>query len=120
MTALTLPLSGLLSSNSVLTSSDRELSAQFGNGYAQVAVDGFNNEIEKWYLEYIPLDGDNLITLNTFLDTVKTNQWFYWTPLGETIVKKWRRVKDTKNRKMINFETYIVTFSITQAFDLGV
>jgi phage-related protein len=119
MTALTLPLINKITKTSSKTSEDRILSAQFGNGYRQVAKDGLNSEIDKWSLQFAPLTGADLTTMNDFLASVGVDVWFNWIPLGELVNKKWRIDKDSKKPRMINFTTYEINFSITQCFDLG-
>jgi phage-related protein len=120
MVALTMPLANKLTKSSQKTSENRLLEARFGNGYGQVAKDGMNSEIDKWSLQFGPITGADLTTMNTFLAAVGADVWFYWTPLGESVVKKWRIDKGSKKPRMVNFTTYEINFSITQVFDLGV
>lgn len=117
--AETLPLTDRITSKSKMSQENRNLEAQFGNGYRQEAPDGLNHTIDKWFLEFAPVEGDNLITMNTFLNTVGTTEWFTWTPLGELTVKKWTIDKDSIERLMINTEKFIIQFKITQNFSLG-
>jgi phage-related protein len=119
MTAPAMPLTIKITSNSFKGQKDRILSAQFGNGFNQVAPDGLNSIIDTWSIQYMPLRGTDLTTINTFLATVGVTTWFTWTPLGETVSKKWRIDKDSIQKKMINTSTFLISFTMTQQFDLG-
>jgi phage-related protein len=119
MTAPVLPLTNRITSSSSKSTKNRILEAQFGNGYRQAANDGINSSIDTWSLQFAPLSGTNLTTMQTFLSTVGVTVWFTWTPLGESTSKKWRIDKDSVKANMINTTTYIYNFSITQCFDLG-
>ena len=61
----------------------RVLSAQFGDGYQQVAADGINNKIESWPVSFTGTE-DEIRPIRDFLDHHAGYQSFYWTPpLGE-------------------------------------
>jgi len=117
--AQTLPLTNKITNKSTKKVKNRILEAKFGDGYRQVANDGLNSSIDTWKIQYAPLSGAELATLDTFLSSVGVTNWFTWVPIGETITKKWRIDKDSINRKLLNTSTYMVSFSITQCFDLG-
>jgi phage-related protein len=119
MTAPVLPLLGKITNESSKTSKNRILEAQFGNGYRQVAKDGINSTIDTWSLQFSPLYGTDLTTMQTFISTVGVTVWFTWTPLGESVSKKWRIDKDSIKTTLINTTKFIYSFSITQCFDLG-
>ncbi len=120
MTAPALPLPTHLTSQSKsLPPKERYLIGQFGNGFKQIASDGFNTAIEKWELYYHPMEGSELTTVLNFLDTVGCDVWFTWIPFGESIPKKWRRVPETLNKTMFNFTKLQISFTIEQAFNLG-
>lgn len=118
--AETLPLTDRITSKSKMSQENRNLEAQFGNGQVQKVPDGLNHTIDKWFLEFAPVEGDNLVTMNAFLNTVGTTEWFAWTPLGELAVKKWTIDKNSVKRLMINTEKFVIQFNITQNFTLGV
>jgi phage-related protein len=120
MTAPVLPLQLKITNQTTKTSKDRVLIAQFGNGYSQIANDGINSKVDSWQIQYAPIYGADLITLNAFLDLVGVTAWFTWIPLGEAVSKKWRIDKDSRKQTMLNINTFIFTFTITQVFDLGV
>jgi phage-related protein len=105
--------------NSKKTSTYRLVDAQYGMGYRQVTPEGLNHITDKWSLEFAPLDGALLQELETFIALVGCNVWFTWTPLTETVPKKWRIDKDTIERNFISKTKWVVTFKITQCFDLG-
>ncbi len=115
----TLPLIKLITTASIKTVENRILEAQFGNGYRQVTSDGLNSNIDKWKIQYAPITGVNLATLDTFLNTVGVIDWFTWIPLGETTSKKWRIDKNSLTRTMLDTSRYAIKFTITQSFDLG-
>lgn len=101
------------------TTKNRLLKAQYGNGFIQIAKDGFNSNIDSWNLVIAPLDAGNITTMETFLSTVGCDVWFTWTPLGETVSKKWRIDQDSVKTELVNFVYKKYTMSITEAFDLG-
>ena len=115
----TLPLLTHLTNGCRRKPTFRLLSAQYGKGYRQVAKDGLNSKIDTWKIEYHPLDGANLTTLQAFLDLVNCDVYFTWVPLGETTQKKWRINTDSIEVTMFNFTKFLYSFTITQAFDLG-
>ena len=119
MPALDLPLPLKLTNKCTKSVKDRVLEAQYGNGYKLTARDGLNSTVEIWELYYSPLTGADLTTVRTFLDTVSTDTWFYWTPFGETTPKKWRRVADSLKETMLNYEKLLISFTVEQQFDLG-
>lgn len=64
-------------------SSFRVLSAQFGDGYAQEAGDGINNEIRSWPLQFV--GSENYIKpIRNFLRRHAGFKPFSWTPPMET------------------------------------
>lgn len=102
---------------------NRVLVAQFGDGYAQFSNDGINANIDKWDLVFVPLqDGIPVGTtyytkMLTFYNAVTVVNWFYWTPLGETVPKKWRIVKDSYKPTPVSASAWQIAFSISQCFD---
>lgn len=120
MAAPVLPLTTKISLNSSKSIRNRVIEAQFGNGYRQVANDGLNSNVDSWSLQFVPLSGTDLTTMQTFLTTVGVSTWFTWTPLGESVSKKWRIDKDSIKITPINSTKFTYNFSITQCFDLGV
>lgn len=115
-----LPLLGKITAQSQMGQTHRNLAAQFGDGYSQVAPDGLNSVIDNWELRFAPLEGADLTAMNTFLLLVGTTEWFTWTPLGEAVPKKWRIEKDSIKKSMLNTSTFIISFKMVQVFDLGV
>ena len=65
------------------TSSFRTRTAQFGNGYRQVAADGINNEQQSWPLTFGGSE-DEVAPIVAFLRSHRGASAFVWTPpLGE-------------------------------------
>jgi phage-related protein len=120
MTILSTNLSCKITNQAKKTVTNRLLTAQFGNGYSQVAKDGINSNIDKWDLTFAPLMDADLEEANTFFDTVGVDKWFGWIPIGETVAKKFRVDKDSYEKQMLNFTTFIIRVKITQCFDQGV
>ncbi|MHC0506406.1 phage tail protein [Achromobacter aegrifaciens] len=64
----------------------RGLSAQFGDGFAQVAEDGINSRSESWPLEFFGTEAE-IQPIKKFLDRHGTWTGFLWTPpLGQQAV----------------------------------
>ena len=120
MTAPVLPLTTHITNQSnALSPKQRYITAQYGNGFKQIARDGFNTTVEKWEIYYHPMSGSELTTVLNFLDTIGCDVWFTWTPIGESTSKKWRVVPKTTKKTMFSFTKLQVSFTIEQAFDLG-
>lgn len=65
------------------TASFRRLTAQFGDGYRQVAGDGINNKVQSWPLTFSG-DKKDMAALAAFLDRHAGIRSFLWTPpMGE-------------------------------------
>lgn len=109
-----------LTNNCAKSQKDRVLTGQFGNGFKQVVNDGLNAKIEVWTLEYRPLFGTELTEVRAFYETVGASTVFYWTPFGETVPKKWRRVVDTYKESMFNIDLIIISLTVEQDFTLEV
>ena len=61
----------------------RVLSAQFGDGYQQVAADGIHNRIESWPVSFTGTT-DEIRPIKASLDRHAGYRSFYWTPpMGE-------------------------------------
>jgi phage-related protein len=61
------------------TSTYRTLTAQFGDGYSQVAGDGINNVYDTWSLSFAGASAD-VAPVKSFLDALQGYLPFYWTP----------------------------------------
>ncbi|KKO71844.1 phage tail protein [Kerstersia gyiorum] len=61
------------------TSKFRVLSAQFGDGYAQEAGDGINNETRSWPLQFVGREHD-IKPIRDFLRRHQGFKPFLWTP----------------------------------------
>jgi len=113
-----LPLPTKIISTSKKKTNFRMLSVQFGDGYSQQVLDGINAKIDSWDLAYAPLSFIDKDTVESFFDTVNTTQWFYWTPIGETVAKKWLLKNNSIKYKYISNSKLEIHFSIYQTFNL--
>lgn len=71
--------------------SARILVADFGDGYAQTALDGINTTVEDWDLSFDNYSIIDVKTITDFLDAQNSYKSFYWTPPDETVAKLWRQ-----------------------------
>lgn len=87
--------------------------AQFGDGYEQVAVNGINNVAEEWELTWTGKKKD-VAAIRRFLHS-HAHQSFWWSnPWGE---KKLYRVKpDSIKPTFISGKIVSLGFSFKQAF----
>lgn len=87
--------------------------AQFGDGYEQVAVNGINNVAEAWDLTWTGKKND-VAAIRAFLHS-HAHQSFWWSnPWGE---KKLYRVKpDSIKPTFISGKVVTLGFSFKQAF----
>lgn len=90
----TLPLQNLISLDSSIEVKYATLSAQFGDGYEQVAPLGINRKSKVWNITYRNMNPANAATILNFLDSVEGYLTIYATPRGET-EQKWRLVPDS-------------------------
>ena len=60
------------------------LTAQFGDGYKQVAPNGINNKRSTWTITYKNLNEEKYNTVMNFLDSLKGTETFEATPRGYT------------------------------------
>ncbi|HFT0375626.1 TPA: phage tail protein [Enterobacter mori] len=88
-------------------------SAQFGDGYEQVAVNGINNVAEEWDLTWTGKKND-VAAIRAFLHS-HAHQSFWWSnPWGE---KKLYRVKhDSIKPTFVSGKVVTLEFSFKQAF----
>ncbi|KAB2970335.1 phage tail protein [Zoogloea sp.] len=89
-----LPLQNLISLESSIDVKYAALSAQFGDGYEQVAPLGINRKSKVWNIIYRNMNAANTQTILNFLDSVEGYQTFFATPIGE-IEQKWRLIPDS-------------------------
>ena len=86
MTAL--PLLNLITQSSAKTVNFKTITAQFGDGYMQRAVDGINDKRELWIIQYDNLNQTDRDTLWVFIDQVKSSNIIEWTAPGDSSEKK--------------------------------
>ena len=93
----------------------RVLSAKFGDGYAQEAADGINNNQETWSLVFNGIDDTTAAAIDAFLSARAGYDPFYWTPPGGT--QKTYKCKVWK-RTYIEPDINHVSATFNQVFDL--
>jgi phage-related protein len=108
-----------IAQNSKKTRKNRVLVAQFGGGYGQYARDGLNSFYDEWNIVLSNLTSTQRTTVNTFYETIGSDQWFNWTAPGDSVVKKWRISKDTFMETTQGGQIYTISMTIVQQFDIG-
>lgn len=91
---------------------ERNLSAQFGDGYIQIMGDGINTSIDVWPLTFIR-DVREAILIRDFILKHKERTPFYWTPPFETQAAKYRGTGLTFNYAGGSMGIVKVTFTKT-------
>lgn len=120
MTLRNLPYTNYIDhDNSTISYSYRVLSAQFGDGYEQVASDGINNESRTWTVFYKNLPKSEFDYVIAFLRSLKGVEPILAMAPGEYSNTQWRLVKDSLSTSVTaianNDQTNIVrsiTFSL--------
>ena len=116
-TALPLPTRILRESDRTVTFSD--MSAQFGDGYEQVAPKGINNKRETWNITWGGITAAEKTTIVAVLDTVGSWGILTWTPCDETVQRKFRLDKSGyKIQVQGNNGIYSVSCTLRQVFDI--
>lgn len=117
MTLRKLPLTQYIDhDNSTISYSYRVLSAQFGDGYEQIAPDGPNNEVRTWSVTYKNLPKSEFDYVIGFLRSLKGAEPILAMAPGEYSNTKWRLVKDslsTSVTAIANYDSSIIVRSIT-------
>lgn len=111
-----LPLTSKISQSSSSTTEYKTLKLSFGNGYEQRTPDGINNSIIKYTIVYSNLEAIDRNTVWTFLNKVKSTDWFTYTPPGGTSLK-WV-VDGVIQENPTSGNLYTISFSIRQVYDL--
>lgn len=87
--------------------------AQFGDGYEQVAVNGINHIAEEWNLTWTGKK-DDVAAIRVFLHS-HAHQSFWWSnPWGEK--KLYRVLPDSIKPTFISGKVVSLSFSFRQAF----
>ena len=117
-TALPLPTKIALTSDKSVTF--RAITAQFGDGYQQVAPNGINTKIASWSVEWGALTLAERATVEGVLDSVGSWGILTWTPCNETVQLKFRMSNDGYTRKALSrVGLYSVSCKLTQVFDIN-
>ena len=118
-TTTALPLPNKITIESDKSVNFREMSAQFGDGYQQVAPNGINNKIDSWSITWAPLSSSEKTTVESVLNTNGSWGILQWTPLGETVAKNFRMTKDGYSRKSLNRgNLFSISCKLVQVFDV--
>jgi len=115
--ATNLPLTNKINKDSRKSSLFREMSAQFGDGYQQVAPKGINNKYDTWELEWVALLTSEKDTVEAVLDSVGSWGILLWTPSYESVTKKFRLSKEGYTRTRVG-GTFKISCKLIQVFDL--
>jgi phage-related protein len=119
MTTTALPLTTKITIDSDKTVVFSEVSAQFGDGYEQVAPKGINNVRESWSIQWGALTTTEKDTIVTALNAVGSWGILTWTPCGDTVQKKYRLSKEGYSvRREGSNQVFSVSCSLRQVFDI--
>ncbi len=119
MTTTALPLPAKITIDSERTVVFTDITAQFGDGYEQVAPKGLNNTREGWSIQWGGLSTAEKDTIVTALNTVGSWGILTWTPCGDTVQKKYRMTKDGySTRREGSNNIFTVSCSLRQVFDV--
>lgn len=95
----------------------KQVAAQFGDGYSQVAPHGLNNRVDSWDIVWGGLTSAEKNTVQDAIDSVGTWGIVTWTPCDETVQKKFRFTGEVSYNREGNF-SYRISASIKQVFDI--
>lgn len=120
MTTFTaLPLTNKITLDSDKSAVFREMSVQFGDGYQQIAPNGTNYKVDTWNITWAPLTSADKTTVEAALDANGSWGIFTWTPMGETVQKKFRVDKNGYSRKSLNRgNLFSISCKLVQVFDI--
>mgnify|MGYP001810335232 CR=1 FL=1 len=86
----------------------RTIRSSFGDGYKQIAPDGINNIVDQWNLSWESLSIQESREIEDFF--VATNGLpFRWSPIGETVVRKYTVGKLSKKRSLSLYDSISVS-----------
>jgi phage-related protein len=115
---IALPLPEKILVDAGKTTTFRTLRASFGDGYSQRAPDGINSRSDKWDIKWGALTPSELQIVEAALDSVGGHGILLWTPIGETVQKKFVNTKATYSRTRVNSTAYTVSVSLDEVFDI--
>ncbi len=102
--------------DSEVTKAPRVLTAEFGDGYAQVAPDGINNNPATWSLSFKSRTDEEAGEIVDFLETQGADEAFWWTDLFGQMGRY--RCPTFKRKPMPGAQSEI-TATFEQTFDLS-
>lgn len=114
--ALSWPTSPPPDQTSQLEVKPRWKSCQFGDGYKQTAPDGINFIDERWSLTYSNLTSTTRTTIVNAIQTAMSTDYISWTPVGETVAKKWRLSEDGYTQISLSGDLYSVTVVLERIY----
>jgi len=91
---------------------------QYGDGYAQIVVDGINYDRETFNIEFVPVDAATSLALETILlnSVDGTANILSYTPLGESSAKYYIAngiIKDT-----VGIDLYQISCTLERQFPI--
>jgi len=92
------------------------LEADFGDGYSQRAADGLNSKKTEWSIVWENRENADIALLYNFLIDKLGYEAFYWTPPGESVVRKWIARGLEKTPVSVGYSTLTTEFE--EVFDL--
>lgn len=111
-----MPLPSKISLESSKKVGFRQVSAQFGDGYEQVAPLGLNNRFDTWDLTWGALSSSEKNTVETALNSIGTWGILTWTPCDEIVQKKFRVTGDTTYQR--EGTLYKISLTVKEVFDI--
>jgi phage-related protein len=115
MTAL--PLQNKISQESSLGAQFRTKISQFGDGYSQRTPDGINNKIDTWNISWKHISSIEKNNIVTILNSVGGHDVLTWTPIDETVEKKFI-ISEGYSISTSGGDVYSVSTTLKQVFDL--
>jgi len=119
MTTTALPITNKLLISCSKSPEFIEVSAKYGDGYGQSAPKGLNNVVDHWNLEWGGLTLSEKTTLETFFKQVGSWGLVSWTPLDESISKKFRIDRSGYTVSKVGKSSFKITCKANQVFDIG-
>jgi phage-related protein len=101
-----LPFTNKITVQSDKTLSVAEVSAQFGDGYSQVAGRGVKPVRDLWDITLSPLTRTEVTSFESFLGVVGIWGLISWTPPWETVEKQFKLVSVKRTESTPNLFIY--------------
>lgn len=119
MTTTALPLPNKITADVTTNVQFRVISAQFGDGYSQVAPKGLNHTYSDYSIEWAPVTQAERDSIISVLNSVGAWGILTWTPCLETTQKKFRMTPKGYTFKWLGKSgLYSVSCDLTQVFDV--